>query len=246
MRWCRGLGLAGLALAAGCATTQPAGPQGPKVYDHTENERWFTVPTRCGQGPYEIELMTIGGRWQEVIVLQVESRQRVRLTAAILVDDTEVARTTDTLGLHAGEGPENQFCIAAPTDVAQAMQPAAAAGGAIAIPRAPGSAAVDLPAGPAATLIPAERPQYGGTSLVRWSVGRYGVPDVARKGGQRVRIRFWSDLPNDFGGTRIGFVHERSWQLPPTADLRWQPPRWMYRRGVFVFVPGGWVSVGRP
>ena len=206
MRRCRHLGLAGLALAAGCATTQPAGPQGPKVYGHTEGERWFSVPTRCGQGPYEIELTTIGGRWREQIGLQVESRQRVRLTGAILVDDEEVARTTRTLGLHHGEGPENQFCVAAPTDVAQAMQPGAAAGGAIAIPRAPGSAVVDVPSGPAATLIPAERPQYGGSTLVEWTVGRYGVPDLELKGGQRVRIRFWSDLPNDFEGTRIGVV----------------------------------------
>ena len=198
------LGLAGIALAAGCATAQPAGPPPSVLHRRTEYERWFSVPTRCGQGPYEIELATLGGRWYEEIELQVESRQRVRLTAVLLLDDQEVQRITDTRGSHHGEGRENQFCLAAPVDVAQAMSPGAAAAGAIAASRGPGEGGADPLSGAAATLLAAERPPNGGDSLIYWSAGKYGAPDVDRKGGQRVRIRFWSDLPNDFQGTRIG------------------------------------------
>jgi hypothetical protein len=34
-----------------------------------------------------------------------------------------------------------------------------------------------------------------------------------------------------------------SWQLPPDPLMDWQPPTWVPRAGVPVFVPGGWIKV---
>lgn len=202
------MSVAGFVLAVGCATAPPAGPRQPELHRQILDERWFAVPTRCGQGPYEIELATLGGRWTEDFDLQVEARTRVRLTGSILLEDEEVARSTRTMGQHSGEAPENQYCLAAPADVAEAMQrpaaPAATSGGSAHVSGAPG---VDRPAGPVVALVRAERPPSGGWILVQWTAGEHMEWNAVRPGGLRVRIRLWSDVPNDFEGARIGVTH---------------------------------------
>lgn len=198
------VGLAAFASVAACATA-PTGPKRPDFHRHTEFERWFSVPTRCGQGPYEIELTTVGGRWEEVIELQIESRQRLRLTGAISIDEAEVVRHTMTVGGRLLGPPENQFCVAPPADVAQAVQQPSTAPVAAGATTGPGAAAPVEPSAAAAELLPAEGPPNGGWPLVSWRMGNFdGTPGASRRGGQRVRLRLWSDVPNDFQGVRIG------------------------------------------
>jgi hypothetical protein len=215
MRWSSCAAAAAGALVAACATAPPAGPQAPTFNDQIVSEQWFKVPTRCGQGPYEIVLTTAGGRWQEDIDLQVESKPSVRLTAAILLDGTELVRRTATMGPRAFEepnaSPDNQFCLAGSTEVAEAVKnPRATTGAPGAGPPlgAPDHARSEPPAGAPIALSPIDRPRNGGWRLVEWTWRPPSAPNASRAAGNQVRIRIWSSVPNDFEGTQIGVIQK--------------------------------------
>ena len=195
-----------IALAA-CATTSTTTTdtyaREPPTTRTVVSERWFAVPTRCGQGPYEIEMATLGGRWQEQLALVVQSPKRLKLTAALSLDEHEVLRQTGP-----DSAADNHRCLADPRELAQAPRTSASASS------APGEGSTFAlapdrpPSGPdvraRVALTPAAVPAGQDKQLLDMVWGSATAPSAPRPVGARLRITLWSTLPNDFEGAVFG------------------------------------------
>lgn len=199
---------------------------GPHLETKIEGERWYEIPTRCGQGPYEIELGSLGARYGEGVELLVNTPRRIELTAVLLLDGQEVVRNSKVFGQRSAGALEsskvdNQRCVA------NALDTATAVGTSVPIPIAP-------PVGtrPVTTTGESQTPDTGARiSKVRLEVverRELGIPGLSVVGfswpqlpvGGHLKIQFWSKLPNDFEG--VSFFLLQSAERPTVSEAEYE------------------------
>jgi len=205
------LAMSGVLAGGSCATGDGMAARAPQLREARAEELWFTVPGRCGQGPYEVELPALGARWGEGLELAVRAPRRVRVTTELTIDgrvDRQETFTVGPEGISNSEAPENQRCVADPMSLSDAV--AASAGGQT-LPGSTNAARTAAPGGRAPVpggeargraLLPVA-PRTGaapqqGLFVARWKVE--GLGPLPLPPGARFRIRIWSVAPNDFDG----------------------------------------------
>ncbi len=190
----------------------------PRLLPSIAEQTWYRATSTCGQGPYEIDLPATGARWGEDFELRLHTPRRVALQAVILVDDTEVARTSgvfDRTGDARGKA-DNTRCVA---DARERL----------AIGRGGGGGGTDMPgtSRPPGIRVPGGTPPPPGiaqldleTTIVTTSISVLTFTIREPRPGARIKLRFWSIEPNDlldvgFGALRIEWrpsVAERDYE----------------------------------
>ena len=231
-----------IALVAGCAHASVP-PAGPHLVSQVAAEQWYVPSASCSQGPFELAEAAAGTRWGEAIQLVASSPRRLRLTAVVEVGDKEVSRETVTVDPHpgvAGSGsgrplpPENQRCVAGAVELAGVLGGGGGAGGGgaggggaggggggtpgVAVPTAGGGA----PSGPAPRLDldVAGHAHVSTAEVIGFSWRSYRLEPPGIDAGARIRIRFWSSVPNDLDGVSFGLI--RTVERPSVSDADYE------------------------
>lgn len=108
----------GLVYALTCITALAAcGASGPRLRTRVAGEKWYAAATRCGQGPYEVEVESAGARWGEGVELVVHTPRRLQLSGVLLRDGEEIAHFDKLVepnpsAAERATGPDNQPCVA--------------------------------------------------------------------------------------------------------------------------------------
>lgn len=198
---------------------------GPHLVTKIEGERWYEIPSRCGQGPYEIELGSLGARYGEGVELLVNTPRRIELTAILLLDGQEVARNSGVFGQAgavASATVDNQRCVANALDIATAVVTS------VPIPTNPGvgteldrvgESVTPTPVAPLlATKVRLEIVERRELGIPGLSVIGFSWPQLPA--GGHIEIRFWSKLPNDF--TDVSFFLLQSAERPNVPEAEYE------------------------
>ncbi len=218
----RGLLAAGLLMAA-CgggkhASTAPPPPDDddppvavggavvPQIVPQIASQTWYRSASVCGQGPYEFDVPVSDAKRGEDFELRLSTPRRVAITAVVLGDDQEVARTAalfDAQGRGSGKA-ENQRCVADAKDRLAAIRTGGGGGGG-----GSGTTVPDVPVGTTIVTPPPSTPQVlqidelvPETSV---EIVRFGWREDGRR-MKRIRIRVWSVEPNDLDKVRFGVL----------------------------------------
>ena len=187
--------IAATALASACGAAAPRG-RAIALEAAVAAQAWYRSPSICGQGPYEIDVPTGNARWGESYELRVSTPRPIAIHAAIVADDRDVATTDgvfDRNGRIAGD-PANARCVADARERRAALRGGASGDG--------GGPAIVMPGGSAETV------QTGSlTARLELETGlvppSFEVLHGDRRAG-RIRIRVWSNEPNDLEGVVFG------------------------------------------
>jgi hypothetical protein len=190
--------------AAGVATRPE--PLAIALVPTVADQAWYRSLSTCAQGPYELELVADGGRWEEDLELRVTTPRRVAINAVMLVDGVEVGRTANVFDAHgaAGGTPENSRCVA---DARERLQlgrtgTGGGGGGATGTPGTPGIRVTDEPPQqPKAP--PSLQLDETGSATLSVEVLKFRLRDRPAPGA-RIKIKFWSIEPNDLEGVLFG------------------------------------------
>jgi len=167
---------------------------------------WYRSVSTCAQGPYELELVAEGGRWEEDFELRVSTPRKVALHAVMLVDGVEVGKTADVFDARgpASGTADNTRCVA---DARERLQLGRAT------PGGGGSTGTSVPPGTRVTVTneppqqPTAPPQLRidetGNVTISIKVLKFRLRDRPAPGA-RIRIKFWSIEPNDLEGVLFG------------------------------------------
>jgi hypothetical protein len=216
----RSVAVIAVALAACGASTRR-----PYLATKVGREQWYASPTRCSQGPFELNTAVTGNRWGEGIEVVVTTPRRVRLTAVVDVDGTEVSRRTITVGpqgIDASQRAENQACVATAIELDEATTgPTTGPTSGPTSGSGPENANVNVHVNDpgSVALIPGTR---GGSAYTligfSWSSPGLDLPDITA--GAHIRIRIWSSIPNDLQGVAFGLV--QTLERPNVSDADYE------------------------
>jgi len=221
---------------------------GPSLNPHTRDARTYTSTERCSQGPLDLHARAAGARWGEQIEVYACSPRNIQGRYAIAVDGNEressrfgdygerIYQTPDAQGnprTHqqvAIDHPDNERCVASESELASvgrattessASEPASSGGE---IAPAPAAATTSVDAQRIRRVAANETVPDCATMLrvpittVSWEA--YGEDDPAPlRAGADIRIRLWSEVPNDLEGVFFFFRH--SVLRPSVSDREW-------------------------
>src|SRR4051794_38240896 len=96
-------------VVAACGSPGPKAPRvpdEPRLEPKVAEQTWYRAQSICGQGPFEVELPTVGAKWGEEVELLVHAPRKIVVHAEVLADDKQVDSRTF------GDRPDNARCVA--------------------------------------------------------------------------------------------------------------------------------------
>lgn len=186
-------------LLAACGSSPgPRSPRAdePRLVPTVTQQTWYRATTICGQGPYTIELPTMGAKDGEEAEVMLHAPHAVALHAELVAEGQVVQQMTY------GNTPANARCVADTKERLALAHAGTSSGGETAVQT--GTLVVPPPvtAPPALSIEPANIVQYE-------ELLRFRVPDGT---APHLTIRLWSLEPNDLEGVLFG-----------AADVVWAP-----------------------
>lgn len=172
----------------------PHAPDEPRLEPKVAEQTWYRAQSICGQGPFEVELPTVGAKWGEEVELLVHTPRKLALHAEVIADGQQVEARTF------GDRPDNARCIADAHERLVLAHAGGGSGGGHGTPVETGTLVVPPPAAtaPPALSIVTE------TVTTSEELVRFRLPDHA---APHIKIRFWSVEPNDLEGVFFGAAH---------------------------------------
>lgn len=184
---------------------------GPQMESHAVTKRMFTANQRCSQGPLITHFLATGARWGESIAVTACGVRGLRGRIDVAVD----GRWANAGHLLGGDA-DNAYCLGG-DPVLVAHGKAAAAG------RAKSSAASPhrgTPLSPPGRTAVQQFRRISADSHDCFAKPTMELVLGPQKKGADIRVRIWSNLPNDFAGAFLRIVHNRL--KPNVSDKKWR------------------------